>query len=350
MKYFIHNGTAMSPTIEKIKNPTLKDVARKAKVSVSAVSQILNNREVNFCSEEKKKLVKRIARELHYQPNFGYRVMTGMKTNTVAIVFSSERIKNESHITRLTMALSSKFEDKEFSVYMATMGELGKDNFQKILNLVNRGCSSFIIFGSPFGSKEMEKYFDDYNINYIGYNATQLKRTISVDPSIAIQAFIEKFLREGRQNFKLILPNANLGYGRLPGLFRVFPEENKDELIRKYCVTISATDYEASLEEIYQDGYNQTKKILEADNSIDGIIYLSDYYALGGAKYLFENEYKIGETIDICGYNNTQAVRFFSHPISTADHNIKNLCEKLIKNLNSKCPLNKKYKPELMLK
>lgn len=340
----------MSSTVEKIKNPTLKDIARKANVSVSAVSQILNNREVNFCSETKKTLVKRIASELHYQPNFGYRIMTGMKTNTVGIVFSSERIKNEGHITRLTMAISSRFEDKGFSAYMATMGESAKDNFQKILNLVNRGCSSFIIFGNPFGSKEMEKYFDAHDIDYIGYNTTQLKRNISVDSSIAIQGFIEKFLNEGRHNFKLMLPDANLKHGRLPGLLRAFPEEDKDELIKKYCVNMSIVDYEASLEDIYQDGYNQTKKIMEADNSIDGIIYHSDYYALGGAKYLFENGYKIGMTIAICGYNNTQAVRFFSHPISTADHNIKNLCEKLIKNLNSKCPLNKKYKPKVIFK
>jgi DNA-binding LacI/PurR family transcriptional regulator len=349
MNYFIY-GATMSLTAEKIKNPTLKDIARKAKVSVSAVSQILNNREANFCSEAKKELVKHIARELHYQPNFGYRVMTGMKTNTVGIVFASDRTKNQGHITRLAMALASKFEDKGFSVYMATMGELAKENFQKVLNLVNRGCSSFILIGTPFGSKEIENYFDEYEINYIGYNAAQLRRNIYVDSSYAVQAFIEKFISEGRHNFKLMLPDENLGAGRLPGLFRSFPKENKDELISKYCVIISSTEYETLLVETYQEGYDQTKKIIEIDNSIDGIIYLSDYYALGGAKYLFENDYKIGETIAICGYNNTQAVRFFSHPISTADHNIKNLCEKLIKNINSKCPINKKYKPEIIFK
>lgn len=334
----------------KNKKATLKDVAKKAGVSVSAVSQILNSREVNFCSEEKKALVQKVARDLNYQVNFGYRVMTGMKTMTVGILFSLERIKNEEHIIRLTMGLSSKFEDNGFSVYMATLNEDHKYNYNKVLDLVNRGCSSFILIGSPFGMTEIEDYFESHDINYIGYDAKELKRNIFVDPTVAIEKFIQKFISEGRCNFKLILPMALQGYGRMPGLFKVFPEADHAELIEKYCFPIPLIKPDSSIKDVYALGVEHTQKLMELDGAVNGIIYLSDYLALGGAKYLLENNYKIGEDIALCGYNNTYAVNLFPYPISTADHDIPNLCSELIKALDSSDPLKYSCKPKVIFK
>ena len=334
----------------KKRKPTLKDVASKAGVSISAVSQILNDRTVNFCSEEKKELVKQAAKELNYQPNFGYRVMTGMKTNTVGMVFALERIKNEEHITRLAMALTSKLDERGLSVYMATMGPESTDNFNKVLDLVNRGCSSFIFIGSPFGSEKMENYFEAHDIHYIGYNAFELKRTISVESSIAIKAFIDRFLEQERRNFKLLVPLINQGHGRLAGLFKAFPHENENELIRKYCVSMPSAGVNESLQDIYTISYERTRKIMEADNSINGIIYLSDYYALVGAKYLLDNGYVVGKDVAVCGYNNTNAARFFPYPVSTADHNIPKLCDGLISELDSQSPLKQNYEPETILR
>ena len=340
----------MSTLKTKNKKATLKDVAKKAGVSVSAVSQILNSRKVNFCSVEKKALVKKAARDLNYQVNFGYRVMTGMKTRTVGIIFSLERIKNEEHIIRLTMSLSSKFENNGFSVYMATLNEEPKDNFNKMLDLVNRGCSSFILFGSPFGSKEIEDYFENHDISYIGYAAEELSRRISVDPTVAIEQFIHKFIKDGRYNFKLMLPIENLGHGRIPGLFKAFPEEDHDELIKKYCFPIPLANTNSSIKDFYADGFENTKKMMEQDHTVSGIIYLSDYFALGGVKYLLENNYKIGEDVALCGYNNTHAVNLLPYPISTVDHDIPNLCSELIKALDSSGPLKHLCKPKTIFK
>lgn len=339
----------------KIKKPTLKDIARKAEMSVSAVSQILNDCEINFCSEEKKQLVKRIAREMNYQTNFGYRVMTGRKTNTTGIVFSLGRLKNEEHITKLCMALSSRFENAGFSVYMATLGMSKEKNFQEILNLVNRGCSSFIFIGASVGMDEMEEYFETNNISYICYDTKNAKRNISVDAGFAIQKVIERFLKEKRNNFKLMLPKSYFIFDdvqgqRIEGLYNAFKDHDKKELIKQYCVTLPTAHSETDLDAMFRMGYDETARLMDKDSSVQGIIYLSDYYALGGARYFYDRGIRIGKEIALCGYNNTQAAHFSPFPISTVDHNIENLCDELVGGLKSKAPLSRLCVPKVVFK
>ena len=66
---------------------SLKSIACRCGLSVSTVSQILNGRR-NYCSEEQIARVRKLAAEMGYQPNIGYKIMVGEKTRTVAILFS----------------------------------------------------------------------------------------------------------------------------------------------------------------------------------------------------------------------------------------------------------------------
>lgn len=74
---------------------TLRDVAEAAGVSAMAVSAVLHGSGTNVkVSEEKAKLIRRLAQELHYQPNHLARSLRNHRTNTVSVVFQ--------HFDRLT--------------------------------------------------------------------------------------------------------------------------------------------------------------------------------------------------------------------------------------------------------
>ena len=74
----------------KNRKVTLKQVAAAANLAVPTVSQILNGRR-NYCSGEQIARVRKLADEMGYQPNIGYKITVGEKTRTVAILFSQER-------------------------------------------------------------------------------------------------------------------------------------------------------------------------------------------------------------------------------------------------------------------
>lgn len=73
------------------KKATIKDVAKYAKVSISTVSNVLNN--IDKASEETKKKVLEAMEILEYHPNFTARSLVRQKSNIIGIVFPKhERI------------------------------------------------------------------------------------------------------------------------------------------------------------------------------------------------------------------------------------------------------------------
>ena len=318
----------------KSRRVTLKAVAQAAKVSLPTASQILNNKANNYCSEEKKRLVRRVAKELNYQPNFGYKVMCGHKTNTIALICSSSVTLAEEHIKDLLLSLMIKFEELGHSVYTSVMTASAKGNIDKINSLISRGCSGFVLLGAPYGSEAIEQIFIQNNLEYINYGLGT-KRRVVTDPSYAVKCYIEDLLRTGRDNFKLLTTVGNSSFSRFDGLFQAFPDVKRKQLMDKY---ISPVEYESfkvhrDINILFNIGYVKTKAVFEADRTLQGIIYHSDYFALGGAKYLTEVGCRIGEDIKLYGYNNVNAVKLAPCPISTAYHDIDKFCKVITRQL-----------------
>lgn len=63
---------------------TIKEVAKKAGVSIATVSRVLN--ESNLVQDETKKLVKQVARDLRYSPNIAARSLSRSRTETIGIL------------------------------------------------------------------------------------------------------------------------------------------------------------------------------------------------------------------------------------------------------------------------
>ncbi|PWD97536.1 substrate-binding domain-containing protein [Marinilabilia rubra] len=72
---------------------TIKDIARIAKTSTGTVDRVLNNRE--GVSEEKKELVRKIARELNYQPNILAQALISKKIFKLALLLPKPEFPNE---------------------------------------------------------------------------------------------------------------------------------------------------------------------------------------------------------------------------------------------------------------
>lgn len=71
-------------------NPTIKDVAKKAGVSITTVSFVLNHRPDVAISEEVKKRVLNAARELDYHPSAMAAGLAGRRTRNLGVVFYLE--------------------------------------------------------------------------------------------------------------------------------------------------------------------------------------------------------------------------------------------------------------------
>lgn len=69
-----------------MKRATLKDIAEQVGVSITTVSNVLNNKNVTSYSEKRKREILRIAEELNYEPNLAAKALVTQQPNMIAVL------------------------------------------------------------------------------------------------------------------------------------------------------------------------------------------------------------------------------------------------------------------------
>lgn len=71
--------------MKRIKQISLKDIAKKSGVSITAVSKVLNDSPIRIGSKKRKRILS-VAKKLNYKPNIVARALRNKKTKTVGII------------------------------------------------------------------------------------------------------------------------------------------------------------------------------------------------------------------------------------------------------------------------
>ena len=107
--------------------------------------------------QETRQRVRQIAKNLGYRTNFGYRLMQGQKTHTVAIMVGEAYVTSEEHYNELIVRLMNKFDRLDYSVYFKTFTYSAEANLEKVRELISRGVEHFVFLGDPVGYWDAEK-------------------------------------------------------------------------------------------------------------------------------------------------------------------------------------------------
>ncbi len=313
---------------------TLKTIAEKTGLSVPTISQILNDRK-NFCSEATRQRVRDVAREIGYRPNFAYKLMQGQKTKTVAILNSMPQMNSEEYILKLIMLLISGFDKLGYSAYCHAFSNDPAANLEKIRTLINRGVEHFVFLGCPFGHEAILRELERYKLPAIG-NSPAFKRRIDKGTWLAGRALFEFFRGQVGENFKLICQKKEAGIGndRIQALMAMYPEMSLEEIVAKKVFLSDDIDFEVKdyAECAYPVGYDATRRLLEAEPGIGGIVYMNDSFAVGGGSYLLQPGNEQYRHILLAGCNNEHVIRKFPLPISSIAFNLEDMAELMVRN------------------
>ena len=316
---------------------TLKIIAERAGLSQSTVSQILNRKSNDFSSEQTRQRVFQLAHELGYKQKFGHKLLRGDKTQTVGIILSMHRDSLEEHIQSLIIRLLDRLENQGYGAYLVTLSDSEEKNLSSIRELIGRGVESFIFLGQPVGAEALEKLITGQNRTFIGYGKGFSRQVVSSSIQSAAE-LIRFFLSSGHSNFRFFLGYPPYG-NRLDGLREVFPGTDEKELLTRYWVDLGPLGDHDDIDSFAEIGYRTTKQAFERDSSIDACIYLSDYFAVGGVRYLMETGKRIGKDVLVAGFNNIHAIRNFPLPVSSTEHDIQRIAEALVEEMTGNGPV-----------
>ncbi len=332
----------------------LKQIAEKSGVSVATVSQILNNRSQNYSSEETKHRVRRVAKELGYQPNFGYKLMQGQKTQTVAILNSMPEMKFEEYVLKLIMLLIVKFDRLGYSAYCNTFTEDPAKNLETVRTLINRGVEHFVFLGCPFGHAEITAELEKRDLPVIA-STDSFKRYIKKDSLGGAHALFSHHIKQVGENFKLICQKKEITKtnDRISALLKIFPQFTEKEMIGRFVFLSDDIDFDVAdyTQEAYAVAGKATAKLLEAHPDIKAIFYINDTLAVGGGRYILGSGKEEFRKILLTGFNNNENIlRNFPLPISSVSFDMLELSELLIQNVLHHKPCRLEMPPTLHIR
>lgn len=336
----------------------IKDIARAANVSIPAVSAVLNNKTNSRVSPATREKILHFAKEMNYTPNFSGLLLSGKKTRTVALLISSIWHKSEDYMKDTIISLMSQFDQQGYACYLADITGDANTNCTKVLELISRGVHHFVFLGSPKGRDQIRELIESRNKSYIVYgNPGFLDRYVESDSASGAASVIRFFLSRSKTNFRMLInpflsdsPEMN---NRMCGLMAVFPDIDVKILVKRYVIQMDKMDntVENQLDVFVKTGYDMTAALLEDVPGVQAIFYLSDYFAIGGAKLLRERGIVIGKDILLAGFNETAAVKNYLYPISSVEHDIKKITGIIIReSLNENLPFSALIPPILHIR
>ncbi|WP_127836643.1 LacI family DNA-binding transcriptional regulator [Clostridium prolinivorans] len=312
-----------------MKKITMMDIAKRAGVSKTTVSMVLNKRDESISEETKNKILK-LAEELNYIPNSLARGLTINKTSTIGIILPDITNPFFSYIARAIEDAASSF---GYNVIFCNTDNKVEKELDYIKLLISKLVDG-VIFISGGESRSSIKLLKDNDIPFILVdryieNFRDEYGVYSLNKEGVIEG-IEYLYNKGNRKIVFVKGHENLQISneRLEGYKYAMKKHGifDENLIFKGNFTI-------------EGGIKATEQILQKVDKIDAIFYSNDIMALGGMKVLLRNNFKIPEDIRIMGFDNIVISEIFEPELTTVSQPIydmgKKACELLINIINN---------------
>lgn len=286
---------------------TIKDVAKKANVSVATVSRVLNN--TGYVHEDTKKMILDAIKDLNYSPNQFARFLSGSKTGIIGVLVPHI---STSFYSELLEGLEHAAHEKGFKIMLANTNDSKLLEKDYIGIFKNYNVDGIIAASNILNPKEL-----------LEFN----KPLVTVDHILAdhIPSLTCDNYKGGRLAAQELKKNncKNILLLRGPS-FLITTIERTQGFLDEFedCSNVNIETYDFDL--VLPD----TKFIFQYIKNnplIDGIFATSDILAIIALSELQKLKRKVPESVSVIGFDNIMFSKYVSPSLTTIEQPIKYL-------------------------
>lgn len=291
------------------KEPSLKDVAKKAGVAIGTASRVLNNN--STVTSEMRERVLKAMEELGYTPNGIARSLKTKQTFTIGVMIPD--IHNPFY-TKLVSGIENVAKKHSYNIILCNT-DLNRDAEIKTLNMFMEKKVDGIIFTSNTVDEELAAEFQKCNIPIVLAATSYDKQdfySVIIDNEQAAYEVVDYLCSLGHKKIVMLAGeknDPNAGIPRIDGYKRALKKNN----IEFNESLVYEGDYK------YKCGYDNMIKIIDKGEMPTAIFAASDATAIGAAKALLERRYRIPEDISIVGFDGIEVTEYFHPAITTVE-------------------------------
>lgn len=271
----------------------IKDVARRAGVSISTVSRVVNGSKA-VRPETHQKVIKAIE-ELGYKPNAIARSLKVKNTKTIGIMIPDISNQFYPEVVRGIEDIANMY---EYNIFLCNTDLDAEKEVQYLDALTEKQVDGIIFMGNIVSEKLAEGFNGiDIPVVLIGTDYADLP-SVSIDNVSASKEAINYLIRKGHRRIGIITGKKRdpvTGRARLEGYKQALEDNGIDY------------DDELVIEGGYRfrSGYEGAKQLIGMVNMPTAIFVANDEMAVGTIRAALEKGIRIPEELAIVGFDNS---------------------------------------------
>ncbi len=327
----------------------LKDIADATGKSITTVSRALND--YDDVSEETKKLVNRVAKELGYTPNTWAQRLQKQHTETIGLVIPTFGPRfSDPFFSELLAGIGNRAAQLGYDMLVSTRapGEEERAAYQAAIN--GRRVDGFVLVRTR-RQDERVTCLQESDFPFVAFGRAEDKLDfpfVDEDGTYGMKLVVRHLVDLGHERIACIAPPPELMFAhyRLQGFEAGLAEaglQADDSLIMVGDLT-------------QRGGYEQACKLLDSTSPPSAIAACNDLMAFGAMSAAQERGLVIGKDISITGFDDIPMAEFSHPPLTTLHQPLYKIggmvCEMLIKLIQGET-LDESYvllKPELIVR
>jgi LacI family transcriptional regulator len=296
-------------------NPTIKDVAKLANVSIATVSRIVNG--LPGYTEDTKKKVQEAIEVLGYQPNAIARGLINKRTQTIGVLFPEVSGMLSSEVLE---GVENAAHDGGFSVIVCNTASSGKRTV-KYLRLLQEKRVDGIIFASENVNEEYYKIFQEMKVPVVLVSTASSFNLPFVRVNDYEGAFraTEYLIEKGHKCIGMIGGSYHdpiAGVPRMNGF--------KDAL-EKHSRSFSDEHVISNEGYRFQNGKESLPVLLKKLPNMTALFAASDEMAIGAMAAAHQLGIKVPEELSIIGYDNLKIAEMCYPSLTTVSQPLKEM-------------------------
>lgn len=292
---------------------TLKDVAERAQVTVTTVSRVINNR--GYISEQTRKKVFDVMKELNYQPNELARSLSKQRTNTIGIIVPHIV---HPYFAKLISNLENAAANKGYKILLCN----SKAKNEKELEYIEM-CKSNRVSGIVLCSRNVDiAQMKNLEIPVITIERNLEAGTVGIecDNYQGGRLATEHLISCGCKNLLHLsgIKNENMpADARAEGFISVCMEHGiKYKEIQTTSMIYNTLDY-----------HEYIRRAMEENPGVDGIFASSDLIAAQTIQICAEMNILIPERIRLVGFDDVDIAKLATPTITTIRQPVREMAE-----------------------
>lgn len=295
---------------------SIKDVAKKAGVSITTVSRALNN--YSDVSPKTKKRILDICEELHYSPNPSARNLALKRSNVIGFVFSDvkETDMNGNIIYRLLLGAQAGCEERGYELITLFINRKRQEEkgLQELCKEKNIG--SVIVYGL----KSTDPYYgqlQELSVPCVGIDVDKAPVMVGTNNDAAVEEVIQLLYERGKRRIAMVNGACDADISRVREMAYIRAMRKMDLALPQKSVR-----YADFFEE---KAYSVTRELLKERADVDAIFAASDLMAIGVMRALREMNKRIPEDVAVAGMDGIQVGAYMDPPLTTVFQDFKGM-------------------------